>query len=110
MGRCPQAVVGIGVTWQVTVRKAAETDLLEAARWYDMQSKGLGTEFLRAIEGCIAAISRNPRQYPILYRGVRRSLARKFPFGIFYIVAKDTVIILACLHCKRNPAIIRKRS
>ena len=49
------------VKFRVVVRAKAESDMLAAARWYEEQNPGLGTEFLRAAETCVAAVARNPR-------------------------------------------------
>jgi len=97
------------VTYNIIVRKAAEADMHEAMQWYEQQSQGLGSEYLRAVESCISAISRHPQQYPVVYNNLRRSLLRKFPFGIFYLVLSQSVIIVACLHGKRHPATFKTR-
>ena len=97
------------MTFKVIVRKAAAADMQDAAQWYEHQNQGLGSEYLRAVENSIAAISRNPQQYPAVYENVRRSLIRRFPFGIFYLVTSDSVVIIACLHGKRHPSTFKSR-
>jgi len=97
------------MTYKVIVRKAAEADMRGAAQWYEHQNQGLGSEYFRAVESCIANISRHPQQYPIVYNNVRRSLLRRFPFGIFYLIKSRSVIIVACLHGRRHPATFKSR-
>lgn len=58
-------------------RKAAE-DIAEAAVWYEQRSQGLGTEFIRAIDACLALIARNPLAFPVVYREARMALPRRF--------------------------------
>ena len=70
------------MSYRVVVRTRAETDMTVAAKWYEEQSPGLGTEFLRAVEGCIATVARNPAMFPVMYRNVRRALFRRFPYGV----------------------------
>ncbi len=94
---------------RVIIRAIAETDIVEAARWYEQRDQGLGTEFIRAIDACIAAIQRNARQYPVVYENIRRVLLRKFPFGIFFLIENENIIILACLHSKRHPSVFKAR-
>lgn len=94
---------------RVIVRPIAETDIIEAARWYEQRDQGLGTEFIRAIDACIAAIERSARQYPVVYGNIRRALLRKFPFGIFFLIENGNIIILACLHTKRHPSVFKSR-
>lgn len=81
-----------------------------AAKWYQNQSPGLGTEFLRAAEGCIASVARNPAIYAVMYRNVRRALFRRFPFGVFFLLTDDCVTIIACLHGKQNLDRLKSRS
>jgi len=94
---------------QIIVRVIAETDIIEAARWYEQRDQGLGTEFIRAVDACIAAIVRNPRQYPVVYENIRRALLRKFPFGLFFLIENGSIIVLACLHSKRHPSVFKTR-
>lgn len=95
---------------KIIVRNAAEIDIAEAARWYELRDQGLGTEFLRCIDVCISAITRKPLQYPLVFQNIRRALLRKFPFAIFYLIDSENVIVLACLHTKRHPSVFKSRN
>jgi plasmid stabilization system protein ParE len=97
------------VTHQIVVRKQAESDIANAACWYEEKSPGLGTEYLRAVDACIASIARNPDQYGKVYRSIRRALLRRFPYGIFYITTRKYVIVIACLHGKLSPGNFNSR-
>ena len=81
----------------------AEADLADAVAWYQLAGKGLEQEFIRAFDARLAVICRNPAQYPIVFQRVRRALLRKFPYGIFYFVVDDAVVVFACFHTSRNP-------
>ena len=95
--------------YKLIVRKEAEKDLTSASEWYENQRKGLGHDFLLCVEAKINTLIDNPKMYQKIYKNVRRALIRKFPYGIFYIIAKDTIVILAVLHCRRSPQISGKR-
>lgn len=41
--------------------------------------------------------------YPSVHRGVRRSLTHRFPFGIYYRVEQDMIIVIAVMHGSRDP-------
>jgi hypothetical protein len=46
-----------------------------------------------------------------LQRATRRALIpRRFPYGLFYRVYGDTIVIVACLHAKRDPRQWQRRS
>lgn len=68
------------------VRKPAQADITDAVRWYEQQDKGLGAEFLRALDACFALIQRSPEAHAHVHPRVRRALLRRFPYGVFYVV------------------------
>ena len=57
-----------------------------------------------------AQISENPLQFPILHRGTRRALLSRFPFGVFFRVKYQTIVVLAVMHASRNPVRWRDRT
>ena len=77
--------------------------------WYEGQRPGLGHEFREAVDIAITRIAENPFAYPDRYRGARRALVRHFPYALWYRALADFVIILACVHGKRDPRAIRAR-
>ncbi|MFY9610985.1 MAG: type II toxin-antitoxin system RelE/ParE family toxin [Blastocatellia bacterium] len=81
----------------------AELDLIEAIRWYDARDQELGDGLLRRVYQCIASVERNPRQYPPVYRQVRRALVHRFPYQILYEVESEEIIIHAIYHSARDP-------
>jgi hypothetical protein len=60
---------------------AAETDVEEVFRWYEVQRSGLGAAFRHALNIAVMAVETNPAAYAILHRNVRRVLLPKFPYG-----------------------------
>jgi plasmid stabilization system protein ParE len=91
------------------VKPNAEADAMDAANWYNLKRDGLGNEFLLALEAKINVIGRNPLQFTVVYKDVRRALTERFPFGIFYIIEKDTIYVLAIIHTSRSPKVWKKR-
>ena len=85
------------------VRPDAEADITDAAVWYETQSNGLGSEFSRSVDACLADIGRAPRRFPVIRRNMRRALLRRFPYGLFFVEAEDVVKVVACLHVRRDP-------
>jgi len=91
------------MSYEIIVRPEAAREVQEAFDWYEEKSEGLGLEFLRAADACMAGIRRSPIASPVMYQEVRRALLRKFPYAIFYIVKEERIIVLACFHAKRAP-------
>jgi hypothetical protein len=56
----------------VILRPEAEAEVAEAIDWYESRGKGLGADFMRAVDAAMAAIKRNPEQYQIVKGQVRR--------------------------------------
>ena len=77
--------------------------------WYDGQRQGLAAEFRGAVDDAIARIADNPLMYPERYRGNRRAVLRRFPYVLWYRLHANFVIVLACVHGKRDPRSIRAR-
>lgn len=88
---------------------AAEADVEEAFQWYDSQRPGLGAAFRHALDIAVAAVESNPEAYAVIQRETRRALLPKFPYGLFYRVLDDTIVVVACMHAKRHPRVWRTR-
>ncbi|MCP9775929.1 type II toxin-antitoxin system RelE/ParE family toxin [Cyanobium sp. WAJ14-Wanaka] len=87
------------------LRVAARDDLEAAARWYEAQELGLGRLFLAEVRLLFQRIRTNPEAYPSSYRGTRRALLRRFPYGVIYLPVPEqgSFVVLAVLHCGRDP-------
>ena len=81
----------------------AQEEMTAAARYYQTQSMGLGTEFLAEVERTIAAIASHPKAAPKVRQDIRRRLLKRFPFGILYVAIVDEIVVLAVMHLRRRP-------
>ena len=75
----------------------------EAQEWYELQSPGLGEEFIAAMELQLKRLEQAPLLYAEVIPGVRRSLLPRFPYGLFYAVRGNFIHVLAVSHDARNP-------
>ena len=75
----------------------------EAYEWYESQRPRLGEEFLDAVGKVMQSITENPELYAVIHRQTRRALVRRFPYGVFYRLVANEIIIVACYHAKRDP-------
>jgi plasmid stabilization system protein ParE len=93
------------------LRPEAEAEVEEAYRWYEKQSAGLGTEFLRVVDAVMEAIRRQPELYPVKYKSARQVVVRRFPYCIYYIIQPDGGIeVISCFHTSKNPRRWRSRA
>lgn len=92
------------MSYKLILRQEAERDLTEIYRWYSGKVPGLGSEFLAVVERALESIQENPVRFPVIYRDVRRALMRRFPYGIFFVLEVERIIVLGFMHTARDPA------
>jgi len=85
------------------IRPAAAAEIDDAFLWYERQQAGLGEEFLAAVQAALKKVVAHPNGYPVVHRETRRVLVHRFPYGIFYRVYIDLVVVVACMHGRRDP-------
>jgi plasmid stabilization system protein ParE len=95
---------------RVRFKPEAERDLQEAFEWYQGRRRGLGDEFLLAVEASIQVIERTPLVFPEVHRQIRRGLVRRFPYGIFFVLEGAEVVVLAVFHARRDPSVWKTRT
>ena len=96
---------------RVIVRPAAAADIEQAYEWYEQQRPGLGEEFLMAIRSTLDRVVEQPEAFAVIHRATRRALVpQRFPYGLFYRTYGDTIIVVACMHAKRDPRRWQRRS
>jgi plasmid stabilization system protein ParE len=85
-------------------RLQARLDILEAVSWYETRSAAGGNDFIQDVETTLAAVQNNPHQYQKVRGEVRRAVLQRFPYGLFYRPDENEIIVMRCLHHRRNPA------
>jgi plasmid stabilization system protein ParE len=100
----------VPVTYPVTFTLAARAELIGAQDWYENEAPGLGRRFRAAVDSVIQRLAANPRQFPVIYKDVRRTLLRRFPYALMFVIeADEAVTVVACFHGSRDPARWQKR-
>jgi len=97
------------MTLRIVFRRAAKSEFEEAAVRYDKQCSGLGEEFTIEIDQAVARAAGAPWRYPIVFGDIRRTVARRFPFSVYFRIRSDALVVLAVFHGRRNPAIWPRR-
>ena len=95
---------------KLLTRPAAAADIEEAYRWYERQRVGLGVEFLTAVDAALRELAAHPAAYVVVHRQTRRVLLHRFPYAIFYRLYDETVIVIACMHGRRDPKRWKRRA
>ncbi len=93
---------------KVEILSIAEDDLVDGHGFYERQEPGVGKYFLDTLFAEIDSLK--------IYAGTHkrkwgkfRMLSRRFPFGVFYTIEKDTVYVIAVLDLRRHPSYLRRK-
>ena len=87
----------------------ALTEYADAVQYYTEQRAGIAQLFIDAIEDVVYRIRESPEHYAVIDEDVRRCMTRKFPYQILYTIEPDYILILAVMHCSREPGYWKKR-
>lgn len=94
---------------QVKVKRSAEADIDSAREWYDLQSPGLGNQFLDEMQAALVRLAEFPFAAVEVEPGARRILTNRFPYGIIYVMEEDAAYVVAVVHLHRDPEVWRQR-
>ncbi|CCI18585.1 MAG: type II toxin-antitoxin system RelE/ParE family toxin [Microcystis sp. M54BS1] len=87
----------------------ALTEYAEAVQYYTGQRVEVAQAFINAIEDTVYRIRESPTHYVVIDDAVRRCMARRFPYAILYTIEQDYILILAVMHCSREPGYWKSR-
>ncbi len=93
----------------ISFHELAESELNEAAEYYESQVKGLGSAFLIEVERATILIRQNPESSPRILKVIRRKILRRFPYSILYSTVDNSIRIVAIANHKRRPFYWRGR-
>ena len=86
----------------ITFHRVASIEFIEARAWYENKRAGLGREFISEIDRCVFLASENPCRFAFVYKDIRRLLVNRFPYGIYFRVEEERIVIMAVFHSSRN--------
>ena len=91
----------------VVILEDAAEDMEAGRRFYESRESGIGDYFEKSILSDLDSL--------VLYAGVHRlhfgfhrMLSKRFPFGIYYEVERETAYVYAILDMRRDPVWIRR--
>ena len=89
----------------ITFHRAASAEFIEASAWYESKRLGLALEFMAEIDRCISLASKNPLQFAVVREDIRRIVANRFPYSVYFRTEEHRIVVLAVFHGSRDPAI-----
>lgn len=84
---------------------AARAEFIDAAAWYEAQRPGLGAEFIEEIDRCVQRAAVDPQSHPRIHRDLRRVVARRFPYCVYFRAEGEAIIVMAVFHASRDPMV-----
>jgi plasmid stabilization system protein ParE len=88
-----------------------KVEVIESFTWYQLQSKGLGHEFVQELDEAFNSIQSLPSTWPKFGQSHRRFILGRFPFSIIYKVRDNSEIyVVAVMHNHRKPGYWNERS
>src|SRR5688572_27366527 len=75
----------------------------DAARFYAGCPDGLELRFIACVESAFLKIAEAPTRWRTFEADVCRCLVHVFPYAVLYSIESDFVLILAVMHCSREP-------
>jgi plasmid stabilization system protein ParE len=95
---------------RITFHEEADSEVYEAALYYEHRAPNLGLAFLDEIEKASRRILANPMAYQPVGDAVRQAPVARFPYSVLYALEPDDrVRVIAVAQQKRRPGYWRKR-
>ena len=75
----------------------------QAALWYAEREPEIALRFIASVEDAINRVLDAPTRWRVIDEDVRRCLVRVFPYAVLYTIEADFLLIVAVMHCSREP-------
>lgn len=81
----------------------AQQEINEAFTWFEGRAEGQGIAFLDDLDRVVHLIRAYPLASPEIEPDIRRCLFARFPYSLVYGIDKDTIVVIAVAHLRREP-------
>lgn len=95
---------------QIVIRPLAEADIEEAHDWYERKQSGIGKVFVSQVDEALEKLRRSPDLGVVVYKHLRRLAVDRFPYGVFYLVEGQRIIVVGVIHGRRAPRVWKRRT
>ena len=95
--------------YRVSFSPEARNETVKAYLWYQGERPGLENFFREHLPIKIESIKQNPKASSFVYKTVRSSRMKIFPYNIIYRIVEFEIQVIAIFHHSRNPKEWKKR-
>ncbi|GBE11203.1 hypothetical protein BMS3Abin12_01782 [bacterium BMS3Abin12] len=101
----------MGKVWEMSFsfHPEAEEEFNKAIEYYEEVEPGLGYDFALEIYSTIQRSVEFPKAWSVIEGEIRRSLVRRFPYGVLYSEEQKEIFIVAVMNLHRNPDYWKRR-
>jgi len=99
------------MTWRIVIGPDGRAEYDAIVDYYDQVAPEQVSRFLEEVDKVVASLADNPYLSMDRGQGVRKRAMAVFPYHIWYTLdeAKGEIQVLAVLHFRRGPQVIRSR-
>ena len=94
---------------KTVIQSSALADLADGFDFYERNEPGLGGYFLDSLYSDIDSLQRYAGIHMIQFGKYHRLLSKRFPYGIYYRVEENSILVRAVLDLRRDPAWVKRR-
>lgn len=109
MGGSSKPNEGLVLKYTVSFSAEARDETFKAYLWYKEEKSGLEKKFRENLRVKIESLKQNPKASSFVYKNVRSSRMKTFPYNILYTISNSNIQIIAVFHHSRNPKEWKKR-
>ena len=93
------------MSYQLILSAEARQDTIDSYNYYESQRKGLGEEFLNALELSYSILAEHPHLfgYTDAAKILRDLKVKRFPFVIIYEISDNEIFVYSIHHTSRFP-------
>jgi plasmid stabilization system protein ParE len=88
---------------------SADADIQSAYNFYEALQPGRGEVFMRQLDVALGHLRSFPEIVPHFLGPYRRLLIAGFPYGVFYSIEGNRIIVTAVMDLRQNAETIRRR-
>lgn len=90
------------MTFKLAFHPLARVDLIEASTWREVRELGLGERLETQARAIFERLKHDALHYAVRFGDIRRVNLPSFPYGVFYFVSDDRVVVIGILHGVRD--------
>ncbi len=95
---------------EIRFLEIAERELDEAVTYYNVESPGLGDEFLLQFLNALERIRQYSEAWQRFSQNTRRCRVHRFPWGVIYQILESEILVVAVAHLHREPGYWQNRT